>query len=83
MRLEEVVMRMQRPWGLMQLIKGQWPNAKLSRIRSENENRLDTALRFVLLFEQVNDKKPAEVGNIIQRFIIEITKEYDEQGSQG
>ena len=80
---EEVVKRMQRPWGLMQLIKGQWPNNKVARIRSENENRLDTALRLSLLFKEVNDKKPAEVGNIIQRFIIEIKKEYDEQGSQG
>ena len=82
MKKEEVVIRMQRPWGLMQLIKGQWPDYRPARIRSENENRLDTALRLSLFFEEVIDKKPAEIGNIIQRFIIEIKKEYDEQGSQ-
>ena len=80
---EEVVERMQRPWGLMQLLKGEWPNNRLARIQSENEDRLDTALWLGLLFEQANNKKSREVGNIIQRLIIEIKKENDEQPSQG
>ena len=83
MKKEEVIERMQKPWGIMQLIKGKWPDYRLVRIQGENEDRLDTALWFVLLLEQANDKKPAEIRKIIQRLIIEIKKENDKLGLQG
>jgi len=78
MPVEEVVMRMQKPWGLMQLMKGEWPDYRLERIRSEIENRLEGALRLFLFLEEVSHKKPEKVKEIIQRLIITVVKKDEE-----
>jgi len=69
MSIEEVVLRMQRPWGLLQLMKGEWPNYKLKRTQRAIENRLEAALRLVLFVEQVGGKKPEMVKELVERLI--------------
>ena len=44
---EEVKERLERPWGLKQLLIGKWPNHRQEREQSEAELRLRAALRFI------------------------------------
>ena len=52
MSAEEVVERLQRPWGLLQLLVGRWPNPRLEQAHSEQERRLAAALRIVVAGER-------------------------------
>ena len=38
--LEGIILRMQKPWGVMSLSKGELPDRRLYRIQSEIEDRL-------------------------------------------
>ena len=51
MNLEEVLQRLQRPWGLKQLLTGEWPNYVREARQSEAESRLLAALRIVRVIE--------------------------------
>lgn len=63
MSREEVIIRMQKPWGLMQLMKGAWPNYRIHRQQSEIESRLEGALKLILLAEHLgNDREELENG---------------------
>lgn len=44
---EEVIERLQKPWGIKQLLMGQWPNYARERQQSEQEARLEAALMLV------------------------------------
>jgi hypothetical protein len=44
---EEVMERLDRPWGLKQLLMGKWPDHRREREQSEAELRLRAALRFI------------------------------------
>ena len=48
---EEVTHRLQDPWGLKQLLMGQWPNRRLERVYSEQEERLAHAMKVVYFIE--------------------------------
>ena len=74
---EEVAMLMQKPWGLMQLMKGKWPDYRLKRIQGEIEDRLEAALRLVLFAERAGGKKPGKVKEVIGRLISAAEKEGD------
>ena len=47
----EVIERLERPWGLKQLLKGDWPDRRQERERTEAEARLRTALTLINLME--------------------------------
>jgi len=48
---EEVKERLEKPWGLKQLLMGKWPNHRQERERSEAELRLRAALCVINLME--------------------------------
>jgi hypothetical protein len=69
---EEVTERLQKPWGLKQLLRGEWPNYARTRCESEAESRLEAALWLVNYVERrvlsvdeakVKIKKIMELGN--------------------
>ena len=41
---EEVMERLQKPWGIKQLLMGKWPNHAHAKRKSKQESRLETAL---------------------------------------
>jgi hypothetical protein len=45
----QIIRRMQKPWGVWSLSKGELPDNRLYRIRSEMEFRLEAALRLIYL----------------------------------
>ena len=49
---EEVLERLQKPWGLKQLLMGKWPNHNQDREQSEAEARLLAALNLINLLGQ-------------------------------
>ena len=59
---------MQKPWGIEQLTRGELPDNKLERLRSEIEERLEGALRLMLFTEKIFRNPPRQIG----RFIYEI-----------
>jgi AraC-like DNA-binding protein len=48
---EEVAERLQKPWGLKQLLMGKWPNHRQEREQSQAEVRLLAALNLINLLE--------------------------------
>jgi len=62
---EQIILRMQKPWGITGLSKGALPDNRLYRIQSEVEERLDTALRLIYLGEQVYKNSPNQVKRLI------------------
>ena len=61
MSQEEVIERLQRPWGLKQLLMGRWPNYRRQEEQRKTEVRLEAALKLVLLFEQ-SEMTPEKIG---------------------
>lgn len=51
MSQEEVLERLEQPWGLKQLLMGKWPDHRQEREQSEAELRLCAALRFIDFME--------------------------------
>ena len=47
----EVIERLERPWGLKQLLMGEWPDRRQERERTEAETRLRAALTLINLME--------------------------------
>ena len=69
---EEVIMRLQRPWGLKQLLLGKWPNYIKEERRSQAESRLEAALNIVRFVEHSGmtpEKVRAELGRLIDETI--------------
>ena len=58
---EDIILRMQKPWGITSLSKGELPDNRLYRIQSEVEDRLDAALRLLYLGEQAFHNTPEQV----------------------
>lgn len=48
---EEVMERLEKPWGLKQFLMGKWPDHRREREQSEAELRLRAALRFIDFME--------------------------------
>ena len=70
MSREEVITHMQRPWGLLQALKGRWPNLSLERERSEIESRLMAGLEVVKFAEMFGQKNPQFVRETLMEIII-------------
>lgn len=62
MSAEEVVERLQKPWGLKQLIMGRWPNRAEEMRQSEEEARLDAALTLIFFVEH-SEMPPQEIAD--------------------
>jgi len=71
MSRNEVISRMQKPWGLMQAMKGRWPNYKIERERTEIEDRLLAALEVVKFAELFGQKDPKFVQETLHNIYIE------------
>jgi len=48
---EEVVERLQRPWGLHKLLRGQWPNYVEEQEKTNAEARLGAAVELLRIYE--------------------------------
>jgi uncharacterized protein YneF (UPF0154 family) len=69
MKTEEVVKRMQKPWGLMQAMQGQWPDYKLEKTQSEIENRFQAALRIISFVEKYEGREPKQINDLVKKLI--------------
>ncbi|MFC2069053.1 hypothetical protein ACFLTP_08645 [Chloroflexota bacterium] len=77
-----IVLRMQKPWGIRQLLKGEFPKARVERARSEIEQRLEAGLRLVLFADMFQKKKPEVVKEEIGRIIFGRGTNYSEQDQE-
>jgi AraC-like DNA-binding protein len=81
---EEVVERLQRPWGLRQLLKGEWPNYARERRISRAEARLQAALELIHMLDiwGIPPEKLREVtGAVIKAWLHEASQQQHGNGS--
>ena len=64
MTQEEVIVRLQKPWGLAQLLNGKLPDGEDSP-QSEVEERLEGALRFIRLCDMFHNR-PKETSKVVR-----------------
>ena len=62
---EDIIIVIQKPWGIEQLTRGELPDIKLARLQSEKEVRLEAALRLIYLAEQIFHNSPEQVKKLI------------------
>ena len=70
MSIEEVVTRALKPWGLMQALKGHWPDYRLKEMQSEIENRLLAAIEVVKLAEVFGRRDPGWVREQLRKLVL-------------
>ena len=69
MPFEEVIKRMQRPWGVKQALRGQLPDYRLKREQSEIEARLNGGLGFMQMGE-LFQKSSKELAELLQQIVM-------------
>ncbi len=69
---------MQKPWGLMEALKGRWPDYGLERERTEIEARLLAALEIIKLADIFGQKNPQFVRETLMRIIVDRGEESPE-----
>ena len=62
---EDIIVRIQKPWGIEQLTRGELPDNKLVRLQSEKEARLEAALRLIYFTEQIFRNSPKQVHQLM------------------
>jgi len=82
MPLEEVMLRLERPWGLKQLLLGKWPDYTRERRLNSAESRLQAALLLVHLVE-ASRIPPEQLPDVVKAVIKGILKEASLKGQQG
>ncbi len=75
MSQEEVVARMQKPWGLLQVMKGEWPNYRLERQRTGIEERLLAALQVIQFADRFGHTEPRLVMETLSELMIDKSEE--------
>ena len=78
----EVVARLQKPWGIHQLLTGKWPNYRKERARNQAEKRLRSALTVVRMVETgaaVSTEDAAAMIEDLTRRVIETWKTKDKE----
>jgi hypothetical protein len=80
MSVEEAVWRLQRPWGLKQLLMGRWPNHVREARQSEAESRLLAALRIVRAIE-LWGLTPERQRRVVERVVKALFDEALHRGS--
>jgi len=66
----EVVTRMAKPWGLMEALKGRWPDYGLDRERTKIESRLLAALEIIKFAEIFGQRDPLMVRLTLKQIMI-------------
>jgi hypothetical protein len=69
MSTDEVVTRMLYSWGLLQAMKGEWPDYRLERQRTEIEDRLLAALEIVNFADKVGGTDPQLVRKTLRELM--------------
>ena len=72
---EEVIVRMQKPWGLLQVMKGEWPNYRLERQRTGIEERLLAALQVIQFADRFGHTEPRLVMETLSELMIDKSEE--------
>ena len=67
---EEVVTRMQKLWGLLEAMKGKWPDYGLDKQRTAIEDRLLAALEVIKFAARFGQKNPRLVREILKQLMI-------------
>jgi len=81
MPVEEVILRMGRPWGLVQYLRGEWPDPRLEREQSDIERRLSGALWFLHFADKFRNTPEqicellVELSMMTENTKLEVTKE--------
>ena len=78
MSRKEVIERLQKPWGLKQLLRGEWPNYKREKAMSQAEVRLMSALELVNLCG-ISGVPPERVEEAVKEMVKSLLQEGREQ----
>ena len=70
MPVEEVKLRCLKPWGLLQAMKGEWPNPALRKQQTLIERRLEAALEIVHFAETFGRRDPQAVREEIKQLVL-------------
>lgn len=52
---QEIIVLAQKPWGVMRLLKGEWPNRRLDKLYKEQDKRLYSALKWIRILEAIGE----------------------------
>ena len=66
---EEIILRIEKPWGIEQLTRGELPDKKLLRLQSEKEVRLEAALRLIYFAERLCRNPPEQNKRLITEIV--------------
>ncbi len=66
---EDIIVGIQKPWGIEQLTRGELPDNKLARLQSEKEIRLETALRLIYFGERLCRNSPEQTRRLLKEII--------------
>ncbi|MFC1870814.1 hypothetical protein ACFLYF_00190 [Chloroflexota bacterium] len=75
---DEVVVRMQKPWGLLQAMRGQWPDYRLERQQTEIETRLLAAFEVIKFADIFGQRDPEFVRETLKKIIMDRGEESPE-----
>lgn len=76
----EALSRLEKPWGLYGALKGDWPNYRLDRERTELEVRLLAALEVIKFAEVFGRKDPEFVRVSLRNLILQRAEDSSETG---
>ena len=66
---EDIMVKMQKPWGIEQLTRGDLPDNKLARLQGEKEIRLEAALRLIYFGERLCRNSPEQNKRLLQEIV--------------
>ncbi len=72
---EEVIDRIQKPWGLLQAMKGEWPDYRLEKQRTGLEERLLAALEVIRFADRFGHTEPRLVMETLRELMIDKSEE--------
>ncbi len=64
-----VILRMQEPWGIMDICRGKLPDNKFEGNKSKVENRLEAALGLVFWGERLHGNPPEQIKDLITQIV--------------
>lgn len=69
--LEQVMARVGRPWGLLELMKGRWTSSEVKEHRTQMEERLEAALLIIQFADKFGGNSPHRVKQLFTRLMSE------------
>jgi hypothetical protein len=66
---EKTIVRMQTPWGLKVLLKGESTRWKLKEKQNQIEYRLRSAIQLINLLEDIHNSTPEEINDLITQLL--------------